>query len=259
MFVVIDDLRARGVAVLYISHKLSDPRRIADRVVVLRDRRVVGSYLKPIDLADAVQAMTGHGVGRSNGPRATERDQAVLRISAARLRTDSATFDFVAHTGEVVAVTGPVGAGKSSLAGAIFGRWPPAGWSSMASRGAQEAPANRSSARRLHGGGRPLAHDLFPSSVPFDQSRALCFSVDCEPRASCLAAPKRARRARSSRAAQFQRFTGSCAGGSSISANGFSRNSASSSPSRFEPRAAQDGLSQALGSPWPSRTGERRN
>jgi simple sugar transport system ATP-binding protein len=124
LFAVIEGLRARGVAILYISHKLSDLKTIADRVVVLRDGRVVGSYVKPIDFADAIHAMIGRGVGRSNGSRATERGDAVLRISGAKLRTDSAPFDFVAHAGEVVAVTGPVGAGKSTLAGAIFGRWP---------------------------------------------------------------------------------------------------------------------------------------
>jgi simple sugar transport system ATP-binding protein len=124
LFAVIKDLRARGVAILYISHKLSDLKTIADRVVVLRDGRVVGKYTKPIDFADAVQAMIGRGVGRSSGLRGTGRGEPVLRISGAKLRTDSAPFDFVAHAGEVVAVTGPVGAGKSTLAGAIFGRWP---------------------------------------------------------------------------------------------------------------------------------------
>jgi simple sugar transport system ATP-binding protein len=68
--------------------------------------------------------MIGRGVGRSSGTHAPERGNAVLRISGAKLRTDSASFDFVALAGEVVAVTGPVGAGKSTLARAIFGRWP---------------------------------------------------------------------------------------------------------------------------------------
>jgi simple sugar transport system ATP-binding protein len=49
LFAVIDDLRARGVAILYISRKLGDLRKIADRVVVLRDGGVVGNYMKPID------------------------------------------------------------------------------------------------------------------------------------------------------------------------------------------------------------------
>jgi simple sugar transport system ATP-binding protein len=49
LFAVIDDLRGRGVAILYISRKLGDLRKIADRVVVLRDGGVVGNYMKPID------------------------------------------------------------------------------------------------------------------------------------------------------------------------------------------------------------------
>src|ERR1700722_3580210 len=86
LFAVIEDLRARGVAILYISHKLSDLRTIADRVVVLRDGRVVGSYRKPIDFADAIQAMIGQGVRQCNSPRALERSKPVLRISGAKLR-----------------------------------------------------------------------------------------------------------------------------------------------------------------------------
>jgi simple sugar transport system ATP-binding protein len=169
LFAVIEDLRARGVAILYISHKLSDLKTIADRVVVLRDGRVVGSYVKPIDFADAIQAMIGRGVGRSNGPRAPERGDAVLRISGAKLRADSTPFDFVAHASEVVAVTGPVGAGKSTLAGAIFGRWPLAA-------GLMELDGKL---WRPRGGGESIRRGVFmagedrwrttffPSSVPF--------------------------------------------------------------------------------------------
>jgi simple sugar transport system ATP-binding protein len=171
---VIDGLRARGVAILYISHKLSDLKTVADRVVVLRDGKVVGKYAKPIDFADAIQAMIGRGVRQGNGPRALERSKPVLRISGAKLRADSTPFDFVAHTGEVVAVTGPVGAGKSSLAGAIFGRWPLAEWNWTASRGGRETPANRSgegcSWREKIAGARPFSHPACRSPISPGQS-----------------------------------------------------------------------------------------
>jgi simple sugar transport system ATP-binding protein len=169
LFAVIDDLRARGVAILYISHKLGDLRRIADRVMVLRDGRVVGNYSKPIDFTDAIHAMIGRGVGRSNGPRAPERGQAVLRISGAKLATDSAPFDFVAHAGEVVAVTGPVGAGKSTLAGAIFGRWPlAAGLMELDGKVWRPSGAGESIRQGVFMAGEDRWRTtFFPSSVPF--------------------------------------------------------------------------------------------
>jgi simple sugar transport system ATP-binding protein len=169
LFAVIDDLRARGVAILYISHKLGDLRRIADRVMVLRDGRVVGNYSKPIDFTDAIHAMIGRGVGRSNGPRAPERGQAVLRISGAKLATDSAPFDFVAHAGEVVAVTGPVGAGKSTLAGAIFGRWPlAAGLMELDGKAWRPSGAGESIRQGVFMAGEDRWRTtFFPSSVPF--------------------------------------------------------------------------------------------
>jgi simple sugar transport system ATP-binding protein len=169
LFAVIDDLRARGVAILYISHKLGDLRRIADRVMVLRDGGVVGNYSKPIDFTDAIHAMIGRGVRRSHGPRASKRGQAVLSVCGAKLRNDSAPFDFVAYAGEVVAVTGPVGAGKSTLAGAIFGRWPlAAGTMELDGKPWRPSGAGESIRRGVFMAGEDRWRtSFFSSSVPF--------------------------------------------------------------------------------------------
>jgi simple sugar transport system ATP-binding protein len=168
LLAVVDGLRAKGVAILYISHKLADLRRIADRVLVLRDGRIVGGYSKPIDFAAAIRAMIGREVGRSAGARA-ERGERVLKISDAKLRADSAPFDFVAHAGEVVAVTGPVGAGKSTLAGAIFGRWPlAAGLMELDGRPWRPSGAQESIERGVFMGGEDRWRTtFFPPSVPF--------------------------------------------------------------------------------------------
>ena len=63
LFAVVDRLRERGVAILYISHRMSDIRRLADRIVCLRDGRITGVFdTKPLDYEGAVNAMLGQKI-----------------------------------------------------------------------------------------------------------------------------------------------------------------------------------------------------
>ena len=69
LFEVVDRLRAQGVAILYISHRMGDIRRLADRVVVLRDGRQVFEQRRPLDLAAAIRHMVGRDLGEAlTGP-----------------------------------------------------------------------------------------------------------------------------------------------------------------------------------------------
>ncbi|MCJ2055080.1 sugar ABC transporter ATP-binding protein [Methylobacterium sp. J-048] len=169
LFTVLDRLRDRGVALLYISHRTGDLRRIADRIVVLRDGRVAGAFRRPLDLDAAIRAMVGHAVGRVARRDPVPDGAPVLRLSQARLAPATATFDLAAHAGEVVAVTGPVGAGKSTLAGAILGRWPLAA-GHMELDGQRWRP--RSAGEAIRNGVFMAGEDrwrttFFPGTVPF--------------------------------------------------------------------------------------------
>jgi simple sugar transport system ATP-binding protein len=125
LFAVIDSLRARGVGVLYISHRLGDIRRIADRIVILRNGRRVGDQAKPFDFAAAVQAMIGRSLTDARRAPPTDRvPRVVLRMAGVRLIPSAASFDLNIHAGEVVAVTGALGTGKSLLLRALFGLAP---------------------------------------------------------------------------------------------------------------------------------------
>lgn len=63
LFALIDRLRAEGVAILYISHRMSDIRRLADRIVSMRDGQISGLFeSQPLDFAGAVRAMLGHEI-----------------------------------------------------------------------------------------------------------------------------------------------------------------------------------------------------
>ncbi len=169
LFAVLDRLRLSGVAMLYISHKIVDLRRLADRVAVLRDGRVAGGFAAPIDFAAAIRMMIGHDVRRSPARGNRASGTPVLEIRGARLRRSRTAFDLAAHAGEVVAVTGPVGAGKTSLAGAIFGLWPLAAGAILLDR-RPWAPAGPAAAIR-HGvylaGEDRWRTTFFPGCVPF--------------------------------------------------------------------------------------------
>ncbi|HEY1723249.1 MAG TPA: sugar ABC transporter ATP-binding protein [Magnetospirillaceae bacterium] len=169
LFAVIDRLRERGAAILYISHRLADLRRIADRVAVLRDGKMVGAFEQPIDLTAAVQAMIGRGIGRAAQHTPIERGAPQLVLSRIKLRENTEPFDLTVRRGEVVAITGAVGAGKSSLAEIIFGVRPPAG-GTMTVAGRSWAP--RAPGQSIKGGVFLAGEDrwrtsLFPATVPF--------------------------------------------------------------------------------------------
>ncbi|KJJ97716.1 sugar ABC transporter [Pseudomonas sp. 21] len=120
LFHLIDHLRERGVAILYISHRLSDLQRVADRALVLRDGRLVGEFAAPLDLAAAVESMLGAALGDVQ-LQPPERGRTVLSLRDWQLEARNAAFELDLHEGEVVALTGLLGAGKSEIAEVLFG------------------------------------------------------------------------------------------------------------------------------------------
>jgi simple sugar transport system ATP-binding protein len=121
LFQVIDRLRARGVAILYISHRMSDIRRLADIIVTLRDGRISGVFDGPeLDYGGAVNAMLGQKISLGN---VVTRDASapVLQIENLCIAPGSRPFSLTLGDGEIVAVTGLVGVGKTALAETLFG------------------------------------------------------------------------------------------------------------------------------------------
>ncbi|WP_309083587.1 sugar ABC transporter ATP-binding protein [Chelativorans sp.] len=121
LFELIDRLRARGVAILYISHRMSDIRRIADRIVSLRDGQIAGLFeQKPLDYEGAVDAMLGRSLGKS-GVAARAATRPVFFAEDLQIAPGSRPFALSLGAGEVVAVTGLVGVGKTQLAETLYG------------------------------------------------------------------------------------------------------------------------------------------
>ena len=123
LFEIVSDLRTRGVAVLYVSHRLSEIFRIADRVTVLRDGRRVDS--KPIgDLSErsVITMMLGreleeHDVHR----RAASEARPALAVRELTASGGLGPLSLDVHYGEVLGVAGLVGSGRSALMRSLFG------------------------------------------------------------------------------------------------------------------------------------------
>jgi rhamnose transport system ATP-binding protein len=122
LFRVIRHLKARGVAIVYISHRLEEVFEIADRVTVLKDGRLVGNWpIATVTMPGLVRAMTGRDLGMiTTGNR---NATAPVRLDIRRLGRHGA-FDDISLTlraGEIVGIAGLVGSGRTELLRTIFG------------------------------------------------------------------------------------------------------------------------------------------
>ena len=124
LFDVVDRLRARGVGVIFISHHLEEVHRIADRVVVLRDGRTISDYpIAEVDAQILVQDMIGRSVDDAVPHASCAQDEAALEVEglvAAGVKSVSLKL----NKGEVLGLAGLVGAGRSEVLSAIFGKSP---------------------------------------------------------------------------------------------------------------------------------------
>jgi ribose transport system ATP-binding protein len=123
LFDILRRLKARGVTILYISHRLQEIGEIGDRVTVLRDGQLVATRpLAGLTIPDIVRMMVGRSVTDAHAFRA---DVAVsgeaLRVVGLRRDALSPEVSFSVGKGEIVGVAGLVGSGRTETARAIFG------------------------------------------------------------------------------------------------------------------------------------------
>src|SRR5262245_20550433 len=137
LFRVIEDLRRSGATVLYISHKMNEVFRLADRVTVLRDGQFVASASRSeITPEQVVRWMVGREIAALDYKPHPIQQRAILEVEGLSLaappgsgRPNLQAITFTARAGEVVGVAGLLGAGRTELLEAIYGATPspPAG------------------------------------------------------------------------------------------------------------------------------------
>jgi len=129
LFQVINDLRVSGVSIIYISHRLSEVKELADRVTVLRDGKNAGDLAREEITHDAmVKLMVGRDLSAFYQHTPRKPEGTVLKVTD--LRTPAHPehpLSFEVQAGEIVGLAGLVGAGRTELLQTLFGITPSIG------------------------------------------------------------------------------------------------------------------------------------
>ncbi len=126
LFRLIKSLREKGVSIVYISHRMEEIFELCDRITILRDGTYVDTkYIKDINMDDIVRMM----IGREIGERYPKREGITIGDEVIRVEglTKGKTFrdvNFSVKAGEVLGVSGLMGAGRTEIMQAIFGNLP---------------------------------------------------------------------------------------------------------------------------------------
>jgi methyl-galactoside transport system ATP-binding protein len=124
LFDIIRDLRSKGIAIIYISHKMEEIFRIADLVTIMRDGRIIGTYpVKELDNNKLISLMVGRDTIHRFPPVESLIGDVCLEVknlSAADPRSFQ-NISFELHKGEILGIGGLVGAQRTELVEAIFG------------------------------------------------------------------------------------------------------------------------------------------
>ncbi|WP_035052879.1 sugar ABC transporter ATP-binding protein [Andreprevotia chitinilytica] len=122
LFAIMSDLKAKGVAIVYVSHRMEEIFHICDKISVLRDGQFVGErVIAQTNFDEIVKLM----VGREIGDRFPQRDSALgdVRLKVDQLADEGnvSGIDFDVRAGEVLGIAGLMGAGRSEILKTIFG------------------------------------------------------------------------------------------------------------------------------------------
>jgi rhamnose transport system ATP-binding protein len=122
LFAVIVRLKAAGVAVIYISHRLDEIFAISDRIVVMRDKRLIHSGpASSFTVASLVEAMVGRPFEKLYHRQTRDPGAVVLSVRGLSRGRKFHDVSFAVRAGEIVGISGLIGAGRSEVAQAIYG------------------------------------------------------------------------------------------------------------------------------------------
>jgi len=125
LFGVVRNLRAAGVGIVYISHRLDELAQISDRVTVLRDGAVVATRLTAeLTVRHVAELMVGHELSASTVERAAPTGDPVLDVAELGRRGAFEALNLQVRPAEVVALYGLVGSGTDAIARALYGITP---------------------------------------------------------------------------------------------------------------------------------------
>lgn len=122
LFGVIQSLRKKGVSMVYISHRMEEIFELCDRITILRDGAYIDTKeIKNVDMNDVVKMMIGREIGERFPARSVKLGQEVLKVESLTKKGVFHDVSFAVKAGEVLGVSGLMGAGRTEIMQAIFG------------------------------------------------------------------------------------------------------------------------------------------
>lgn len=122
LFATMRKLKAKGVSIIYISHRLQELFEIGDRVSVLRDGKYIGTHnISEVSKPELIRMMVNRELKEQFPKQKAKIGEEILRVES--LKTDGVLkeISFSLHRGEVLGIAGLLGSGRTELARAIFG------------------------------------------------------------------------------------------------------------------------------------------
>jgi len=125
LYKITEQLRDKGVSIIFISHRFEDTYRLADRVTVFRDAKYIGTWeVKEISREGLIVAMVGREITQLFPKKKAKIGEELLRVEGLGKIGFFADISFTLHKGEILGLTGLVGSGRSEVCQAIFGIMP---------------------------------------------------------------------------------------------------------------------------------------
>jgi ribose transport system ATP-binding protein len=124
LYAIIERLKARGLSIVYITHRLEEVIEVSDRVTVLRDGKVVGTHpTAELDMGKLIEMIVGREVEALQWQeRQVDRSSTpLLELRGVSTSTGIHDLDLTVHPGEIVGLAGLMGSGRSELVRALFG------------------------------------------------------------------------------------------------------------------------------------------
>ena len=122
LFKVIESLRKKGVSMVYISHRMEEIFELCDRITVLRDGSYIGvKNIPETNMNEIVKMMIGREIGERYPSRNVKIGKEVLKVKGLTRKGTFHDVNFSVRAGEVLGVSGLMGAGRTEIMQAIFG------------------------------------------------------------------------------------------------------------------------------------------
>ena len=126
LFEVVEQVKARGVATVFVSHKIDEIQEICNTITILRNGEVVADGLMKDYKRDAIsEAMTGLNISETRiAPPLKPSNKKIIEVKNLSTKPTFSNVSFSIAPGEILGITGLLGSGRTELAEAIFGQYP---------------------------------------------------------------------------------------------------------------------------------------